>query len=215
VFDEDMTILYSSRDDDDIQLNPNVDEWFHIQYKDQNIQPIIPDKVHQLYTGDHRNFCNECCKPYQSNHVCSKVCAMCGDAVQHYKLFQTTKNGSKWKQCSSCNRKFYTMTCWGKHLENKTCTKIWKCRRKILYPKAKMGFTKDDHNCSDRWCTNCSQWIDPASHQCYVKKVRMIEKKKWRHTPLLVFRFRDLGAGREKCRNQCCCLHTRSEFRDD
>ena len=121
VFGGDVSILYSNRDDDDEQLNPNVDEWFYIHYKDEHFQPIIPDKVHQLFTGNCRAFCNHCRKPYQKDHVCPKVCAMCGDSTDHHKLFKTTENWRCWRKCGSCHRKFYTVECFNKHLENKTC----------------------------------------------------------------------------------------------
>jgi len=122
---------------------------------------------------NHRSFCTKCLKPYNcsfANHICNydDVCTFC---KQKYCCTNTNFNyhQSQFK-CNYCSKICKNEKCLIIH-QNKVCHIQKQCKNCLKYKTY-------NHVCrGQRWCTYCKCAVDEITHQCFIFKESINNKK--------------------------------------
>ena len=131
-------------------------------------------------------WCLECMKGYdvKEKHRCSKVCKCC---FTEGCLGITLK--APWRECGTCHRMFAGTDCYANHCRpnrdgQSVCQKFYKCQKcyKVISHKKRKP---EDHMCGENMCWNCEEYVDPNTHRCFMKPIKLEddsrEKRKKKH----------------------------------
>ncbi|CAF3354699.1 unnamed protein product [Rotaria socialis] len=102
---------------------------------------------------------------FQHLQHCLKICPMCREPSCTKTFIENDK-----KICFKCQRDFKDQKCYKNHIENKVCSKVYKCEKcnEIVYKHWSI-----QHECKLIICHTCFVKYEPATrHFCYVPKVR-------------------------------------------
>ncbi|CAF4793707.1 unnamed protein product [Rotaria socialis] len=97
--------------------------------------------------------------------VCLKICGMCRNPSCMNPFIEDDK-----KTCFKCQRDFKNQKCYTNHIENKVCSKVYKCEKcdEVVYKHR-----KKQHECKLLLCQTCFVKYEPTTrHFCYIPKVK-------------------------------------------
>jgi len=111
-------------------------------------------------------FCDHCDIGYavREQHYCKHVCPEC-----HFSNEECVPSQSKF--CTDCRRSFRSDFCFRNHRSKNVCKTVFKCDSCKEYIDL-TRHKKHQHKCGEIYCKTCCVWADdPATHQCYLKKL--------------------------------------------
>ena len=119
-------------------------------------------------------WCLECMKGYHAKekHRCSKVCKCC---LTEGCLGITLK--APWRECGTCHRMFTGSDCYVNHCRpnrdgQSVCQKFYKCQKcnKVISRQKRKPL---DHMCGENMSWNCEEYVDPNTHRCFMKPIKL------------------------------------------
>ena len=118
-------------------------------------------------------YCTICDKGYAvaGQHLCEGTCKSCYRPNSLCVL-------DKWVDCEHCQRRFRNATCFNLHRNNSHCTNIFVCKKCDAFVNfLRRKKDKRVHKCGEIFCKVCSEFIDPSTHKCYLKRLEPKEIK--------------------------------------
>lgn len=138
-------------------------------------------RIYLLKTGNHFDviksitgflgrayFCGDCQKPYthKNSHVCASACKSCFGGMEG------TCEGEP-LECEDCKRLFFGRACFDHHKKNMGTLEnpyILCDERQLCKICEVITHNLSGHICGNSLCNNCWEYVDMATHKCYMLK---------------------------------------------